>query len=228
MCDAPENSGDPDLCQQWRMAEAANQLHRDTVVGIVVGAVGGLATIAAAIAALVAASAARDSVSVAQETAKRQLRAYINMTDWNIRPKVQNGIVVAWLVNIKWRNEGATPTRVMMSGVGMGALLGSLPTDFFDSRNPIVNRAVEADIGPKGYKDSASMMVMPEEIEAVRTGYFDELFFWGRIEYGDVFPDTERHFTQFCAHLVPLDHIDAATRTPFLVVNYKHPYNKGT
>jgi hypothetical protein len=82
-CEDYTDPGQADLCQQWRMAKAAEQT-KDLAYwqNLIVGGEAFLlfltliATAIAAVAAALAARAANKSVAVADKTAERQLRAY--------------------------------------------------------------------------------------------------------------------------------------------------------
>jgi hypothetical protein len=68
-------------------------------------------TILAAIAAAVAAGATAWQASVARDTERRQLRAYVFMNGLSVQAMGHQNDEVVWVPKARWRNSGATPTR---------------------------------------------------------------------------------------------------------------------
>ena len=99
ICANANSDENHDLCQQWRMAEAAERLVTVTIfeVAFLVLTFG---------AALAAAFYSRAAVKASERTAKKQLRAYVNVT--NVTSEyLNNGVIYRTTVSI--RNSGQTP-----------------------------------------------------------------------------------------------------------------------
>ncbi len=123
-CDKPKNREDADLCEQRRMAQAAEDsvwwARFQTLLGIFgFGAVlvSLIFTGWAAIAASRAAKAAEVSVGVASLTAQRQLRAYICTISSHVRNLGMHKVVQAHIVA---KNAGQTPAYAVGGLIGIG------------------------------------------------------------------------------------------------------------
>jgi hypothetical protein len=122
-CEHPKTREDDDLCQQRRMAKATEDAVWWASIQTKIGIAGFFAVIFslvftgwAAVAAAQAAKAARASVDVAKDTAKRQLRAYLTGAESDIEP-FEGG----WALKVVLRNSGQTPAfdvRIMGESFG--------------------------------------------------------------------------------------------------------------
>lgn len=187
-CDRPNERSDYDTCSQRRSALAAEtsaRLNWHQVVAAYIGA--GLGFFAAvftgwaAFAAAAAARAAQQSVNFAENTGKRQLRAYLTIdgarascisTVTNIKPQV----VI--------KNVGQTPAYSVRACVCIENAPRSDPPPI-TKLVPFISDAV---IGPGSSIElgCAPIQLTVPEFEAVRSGG-NAIFVWGRVEYKDVF-----------------------------------------
>jgi hypothetical protein len=125
-CQSPQGRDDADLCAQRRMAEAAEELTALTRGQIIIGGLTLAGLIATILITLKATNAAEASVAIAQDTAKRQLRAYISMS-----PQELGGLVPGGRVRVQFRpiNHGETPAYNLRHDVGMGVFIRPVPDD---------------------------------------------------------------------------------------------------
>jgi hypothetical protein len=121
LCKSATDPKDRDLCQQWRMAEAAKKQAKWTQrqFWATIAEIGALALTVlftgwAAIAAGRAARAATKSVEVTEDTAKRQLRAYVGTISVPVE-KLSVGAPPRICINI--RNFGLTPAYKLQSWI---------------------------------------------------------------------------------------------------------------
>jgi hypothetical protein len=121
LCNSSDEEKNRDLCQQWRMAEAAEKQARWTkrLFGLTVVEIGALVaslcfTAWAAMAAGLAARAANRSVELTEQTAKRQLRAYLLVDKAVAELDMVNHRVIAC---VTLKNSGQTPAYEMKAGL---------------------------------------------------------------------------------------------------------------
>lgn len=121
-CEKGDEKRYSDLCAQWRAADSARESAFWTAAGFwaaFFGLVVGSATVSAAVAAALfakdaaqhtedAANAAWASEKVARESAERQLRAYVSVSDFYMTDVVVGATPTA---NFTIRNGGATPAK---------------------------------------------------------------------------------------------------------------------
>jgi hypothetical protein len=125
-CEHPIGREEADLCQQWRMAQATEELRTtaDAQFWATIAEAGLLAvtvvfTAIAAIAAVIAARAAQASVNVASEIGQRQLRAYVSVTKVEATVRaIGDRIEIAMLIVLT--NAGQTPAYLMRLDIEMG------------------------------------------------------------------------------------------------------------
>lgn len=186
------------LCQQVRMARAAEEATHYAWWQLIVGVTGlvllGLATWFAGRAAWHAKRAADSGgeiTFVTKDSAERQLRAYIDVRagrvtafHWGMKPKAE----------IKFLNSGQTPARNLTARLIIR--IDPLP-DAFKIWLSGVPGSSKADLGahvPTGMSVEYSETLSQEEFEGIKAGTHG-LFVGGVIRYYDVF--GKRHFTVF-------------------------------
>jgi hypothetical protein len=175
MCKSATDPKDRDLCQQWRMAEAANKQAKWTKrqFWATVAEIGALALTVlftgwAAVAAGKASKAANKSVSVAEDTAKHELRAYFLYDVGQILDFPPNLRASARLI---FKNYGQTPASELVMWTAIDILPFPLVEPLFKPEiNELWSRAI---VGPNGIVKKLQVLRRPltaEEVGAVRGG----------------------------------------------------------
>lgn len=200
ICEKPRNKDHAALCQQWRVAEAAErqaEIAYWQAVASALGIIGLVASIVvsawASIAAGRAAKAAEKSVDVASETASRQLRAYLSIAEATIRfPDGNAKSNFPPNISIKFKNFGQTPANDVTTCWEMrGIRVGSKP-DF-----SITDRMKKV-IGTVAPSQDFNSTVIPTPMQwvmnrdAINTRKV-ELFIFGYVTYSDTFNVQHRN-----------------------------------
>lgn len=183
LCRNPKTVGDRDLCQQWRMAEAAQDLYQITKLEVFALALTVFFTAYAAIAAARAAGAANKAVEVTERTAKSQLRAYVTVEDNQINV-VGNGIDA----RIAVINCGQTPAYRLRGWLNVEIHERDSAKDL--PIEPIDPSTASTVLGPN-LKSTVTRSYQPLPIDAAGK----EICVWGRVEYTDIFGND--HWTEF-------------------------------
>ena len=184
-CASPKDHDEADLCLQWRAAQATEKAADSAeaqkywnwfqLVGI-------LATVAASWAAVMAARAAQQSVTIAERTAKQQLRAYV-FVDEILVENLEDPTKAFAKIMIK--NGGQTPAYEFRHKTGRFI---RLPDD--DSDFPVTPTSTSGSVSvmnPDGItKIGVDLEYSSEVIDAIREGRAI-LFVFGRITYKDIF-----------------------------------------
>lgn len=145
------------------------------------------------------ADAAAEQVRISEETAKRQLRAYVGVEDIATtvaQPRGGGGSY--WVLQIAWKNTGGTPAFNLTQGVRWMAVPGELAADFDfpdDSSRPLQ----VATIAPKQQLSSISNERIPWAAAHQAGNDGHRIYVWGWAEYSDIFPGTPRRRTE-CAY----------------------------
>lgn len=184
-----------DLCAQWRSTAAAEKaaglaLQTNWIAGI------GAALSALSIVLVVCALAqGRQAHALAEDTAQRELRAYITFKRiLTIEDAV--GILVA----VEWKNGGITPAIRAAGSINIKATPHKIPEDF-DFKFTYLHMPGAVSVGPGG-----TMIVEArdhftwQEINNASDGNY--LYVWGYVEYSDIFDKpAERRRTEFAVQL---------------------------
>lgn len=212
LCDEAKAGPESDLCQQWRMAQAADkQVHWTRrlyfltfwEIGALVLTL--LATAAAAIAAVIAARAARDAVKIASNTAKHQLRAYVaqEVIIWTILEHPETKVLTGYNLTIRWKNCGSTPARRCRTRFNIGFFKNGIPKDFDYPDNPTgggIPVTEKTHMAPNGTLANTVGCTVAQT-QAAQRGEI-KIFAWGWIEYDDIFERTPRRRTEVCFQAV--------------------------
>lgn len=185
-------------------------------LGLWVGAVAALATAWAAIEAGRAATAAKDAAQVSKNALVNVQRAFILADDAKlIKSTIDTGDVPqAYFASVRWINKGTTWAKHCAQWTGVSATTDDLPEthDFFaasgDDASAIPRATV---IGPGGDIRSAPIRIDAQRISVMMSSRM-KFYFYGWMEYDDVFDGTKRHRTEFCFKLVPMHSIEADGR----------------
>ena len=138
--------------------------------------------------------ATRSLVTGAEETARRQLRAYISLVKAIQVENTVNPGLAAYATTI--RNSGQTPAYEITSWWGIGVQKHPLTGRLGPPPNPTPGSDVILGNGAEqGNKEEVRTQFSPREMQDVRSGVA-AIYVWGRIEYRDCF--NHRHFTNFC------------------------------
>lgn len=194
-CNDPKYGRKSDLCQQWRMAEAAEETATWTLGQIIAtGIEGGLLAIAIFVAGVAAywakraAEAGDETVNVAREatedariSAERQLRAYVCVSGVQLKfaPLRVRATVVA-------KNAGATPAYKFRTQGGFK--LCDFPPDIpiFGWNESAEDTSVGI-IGPGDDSDNPyAILITDEQVTQLRTGKM-ALYVFGEYRYKDAF-----------------------------------------
>jgi hypothetical protein len=183
-----------DICAQRRMADAAERQIWLSLLGVVL--VGGslFFTAWASIAAGQAAAAAKESVALTQDTATRQLRAYVTLTGGGAELVNIRDQGFGLRVQITLRNSGQTPAYEFTTWIGQPVIkeTGDLP---FTDPTPLAERNGSSITGPGAEAHLVQVISVSEaELAALRMRTL-RLFVWGGADYTDVF--GQRRFFKF-------------------------------
>lgn len=194
-CDNPADRNEDDTCSQWRSANAAqdaitvaNTQADYAYWGLWVGAIAAFATAYAAIEAGRAAKAAAASNTIARETAKRELRAYINVAQVRV-----DGLEGNARFCLEYKNCGQTPAYDIRGWNGLELRDAERIKTFESTGN-------DAGLGVLGPGNSAYFIkpaprrLVMKEFDMLRAGDA-AIYLWGEISYRDIF--GERHTTRF-------------------------------
>ena len=217
-CDNPKSETDSDLCQQWRMAEAAEEM-ADWTLGQLISTSVEVVLIFIAIGVALyagywarrAAKAGDKTVKVAsiavqdtRESNERQLRAYVcnRAVGWKRARDEATKQFTGFAVKIDWENCGTTPASRCL-GYTNSSLFpeDTLPSDFAypdatSGRSQVTEMGY---IGP-GQQIHSTLYFDPADIKLVaqKKRY---LFVWGWLEYDDIFEGSPRHRSETCVRV---------------------------
>lgn len=146
--------------------------------------------------------ATRDLVIGADENAKRQLRVYVTVksVEEHALTNLNKSQLQAWVFIIVWQNTGTTPTSNLETWTAIKFFEPDAPKNFNFEKPANINRLVTGVIGPNAFQSTGKLILSAEDISKMRLG-LGKAYVWGRIDYNDVFVNTSRHHTDFCAEL---------------------------
>lgn len=201
-CDGTEGSRDHDLCQQWRMAGAAETQLVASTFGIAASVVAAIFTAWAALAAAQAAKAADAAVEITERTAKQELRAYVGaeISEISFQSDAKN---LPFKFRLKITNNGATPAYQVQIFSHVDIHPVPLPDGFDLSKGRGGNNPSMAVVQPHSVthgQSIASRMFDATELGAIREGRARRLYVYGRVAYVDAFGQPQT--TDFCSSLV--------------------------
>jgi hypothetical protein len=156
--------------------------------------------------ARVSADAARDTVKTMQDTAERQLRAYVFVNSIDSRQVIgAPGLVDNVVIAPRLENSGATPPKHMETRTNWQWFEdGVVPNnfDFPEHRE----KAEIALLGPRAVIEGDPAVVPRPIIDRVAKS--GRLLVWGWVDYDDVFDGTARHRTEFCYEITVIERRD--------------------
>jgi len=200
LCKSATDPKDRDLCQQWRMAEAAKKQAKWTQrqFWATVAEIGALALTVlftgwAAIAAGRAAKAANKSVALTEDTAKRELRAYFL---YDLAEILDFGPGLRPSIRLIFKNYGQTPASEVVMWVAFDLLPYPLVAPLQKQAiNSLWSRAI---VGPQC--TTRVVLALGRALTAGEVGNIIgrqvALYAWGESLYKDTFGTDQR--TEFC------------------------------
>jgi hypothetical protein len=146
------------------------------------------------------------TINVMKETAERQLRAYVSVKQFDISPMVdtETTALTGWELRLVWQNTGATPTRDMLSHVSIRFEAGEIPDDFRFPDTWVIGKKqvyVPVYLAPNSTFISGVAVFSVAQLQEVRRGQ-KTLHLYGWADYNDIFFDTPRRRTEFCARVI--------------------------
>ena len=185
-CKKGESKRYSDLCAQWKAADAAE-----------LSAWLNLASIAAV---LIALFLAFQSNRIARDTAKRQLRAYVAISDYAIIPDINEPHKIRAIVT--YQNVGETPAKDVSATLFVLAGAGAF-NDANPRQEPLIDRAGGLAVIGKGSSKQTAIAV---EVDGAPADILLNGDYWvcvyGRISYRDVFGANQE--TRYCAYVDPI------------------------
>jgi hypothetical protein len=148
---------------------------------------------------------AERAIKVSEQSAERQLRAYVTMSGFEATAiSDANGRIMRWRFAPTWENAGQTPTRRGRNHINWSFFSrGDLPDDsgFADLGGPLAGENAQLVIGPRTKVGGEAAEIDVDWLWA-SIALQATIFIWGWTEYDDLFADeTPRHRTEFCSYL---------------------------
>lgn len=196
-CTKPKQHDEADLCQQLRMAKAAEDAVWWARAQAVIGVVGFVGVLASLYFTGWAAVTASRQVRLSRQSVIDTDRAFVYVSEGLMGCVVdaKTHKVQAWKTGVRWKNSGTTPTRNLRLFIALAIREDELPAEFDFPPKPVAD--VNLMIAPGGTIDSDELGISLEDVDAIVAG-LKHLYVWGWAEYDDVFEATPRHRTEFC------------------------------
>jgi hypothetical protein len=150
-----------------------------------------------------ATKAAITSNQIAVTNAEQQLRAYVTARDMSLRTHrrpaqmgahgVVEGAIHTYELAAILHNGGQTPATNVVINVSCQRMTSPLADTFGFPDSTLFGYGV---IGPKGEQHTPSIRISAADLEDILAG--TDCYFWGWVEYDDIFEGTLRHRTEFC------------------------------
>ncbi len=137
--------------------------------------------------------ATRKLVRSSEETAKRQLRAFIFGKGFNHGPHIWDGTIREYVFWVTWENVGLTPGTDVCSWIEVK----TRPTN--EDQQTVFAPSKERRPTVMGPRATAQTAFITVPLEAMMQRWRNEtkIFLWSRIEYRDIFePNTLHHHEQ--------------------------------
>lgn len=198
-CSAPQSYGDANLCEQRRMAEAAEVAIRWTAAQTVLGILGFAAVIVSLVFAGKATRAASQQVALSRQALTLTERAFVYCTridsKWTAEKETEK--ILSWTFTPIFANSGKQPTKNTWNRINARITLGSeisLPDDF---DFPDFGDPGRTMIAPQAEMHGNPITLSIDQVLQIRAKVAS-CFVWGWCEYDDIFPDMPRHRCEFC------------------------------
>lgn len=196
-CDKPKTREDADLCQQLRMAKAAEDAVWWARAQSILGIIGFFGVLASLFFTGWAAITASRQVRLSRQALVQTDRAFVYVSEGILGAvvNVKSDRVESWSTGVRWKNSGNTPTKYLRLFIRLSVQAQPLADDFDFPVAEVPD--VHVMIAPDGTIDSAVLPLTLEQMDGVLAGT-QYLYVWGWAEYDDVFVGTPRHRTEFC------------------------------
>jgi hypothetical protein len=149
--------------------------------------------------------AAKRSADVAERALITTERAFVFLEDFDYDHSIGlrgSGKEFIFLtIKPRWRNSGKTPTRNMTIKVNWTHWQGDNLTgidDYLDMR------PTKMFLGPNATEWSEAISI-PGNVATAALKGIEKINIWGRVDYEDIFDETEPHFTECCYRLHFID-----------------------
>ncbi len=189
-CDNPKTKDEYDVCQQKRIAVAAEDTsHYDELQFWWVG-IGGLALLGLTLAAATAAAIyTKKTADIAGDTARKQLRAYpvVNGGDVTVEENPDNTIYLR--ANVELVNSGQTPANNLSMTLQTKIVEdGKLPVfDCQAEERQLSSRMIAGPSVPIG--ETNRIPITHQQLEMLQNGR-SKLYAWGKFTYRDIYDDN--------------------------------------
>ena len=196
-CDKPKNHDEADLCQQLRMAKAAEDAVWWARAQSILGILGFIGVVLTLIFTGWTAATASRQVRLSRQSVIDTDRAFVYISEGLMGAVVNSKTqkVESWKTSVRWKNSGTTPTRNLRLFLALSIRKDGLP-DSFDF--PVLEVPdVHVMIAPGSTIDSVELPISLEDMEDI-VAEKKYLHVWGWAEYDDVFEGTPRHRTEVC------------------------------
>lgn len=220
-CDEPKGRDESDLCAQWKAARAAEASALWAKASFWLGLAGTLGLVAtlwfnyrflrmtqdsgrdAEEALKIAtrnADAATAQVALTEETAKRQLRAYItcDTVETNAGLFEDNGALGAYEFVLHWKNSGATPASHLVCHIGRFESIDGIPRDFGYDLTPAF-ASEQKTVGSGGVATIKTRLILREMHKSDYVAPY--IYSW--VEYTDIFKQRRRSEVCFIVLMPP-------------------------
>jgi hypothetical protein len=191
-CDRPKQREDADLCEQRRMAKAAEDSVWWAALQTTLGILGFLAVVLslvftgwAAIAAAHAAEAAQASVKVASQTAERELRAYVSVDLVNFDISKVAGAFACRMI-LKYKNTGQTPAYRFAAAYRFKIMPWPLPDKYKIDWPDKSAASAEGTINPQTPSEGSALQIVKIDPAALRVAQ-ERLYLIGAVTFVDAF-----------------------------------------
>ena len=196
-CALPQSHDEADLCEQKRMAKAAEDSLYWTSAQAWIGGGGAVLVFFSLIFAGIAAFAASRQVRLSRDALIYTDRAFVfpQTVVWSPLLDIKSDKIINWTAAIQWKNSGNTPTRNLRLLIAKYIQREALPDEYDLDNVPLDYTPLL--IAPGNTLESTQMVVSIEECEEIIAGR-QQFYLYGWAEYDDVFDATPRHRTEFC------------------------------
>jgi len=143
--------------------------------------------------------ATRQLVKGSEDTAKRQLRAYLSIDGFPYVSHLDTtDNTIWWSIHPVWKNGGTTPTTSLFLNTHASLRDEKLPDNFDFPSAP--GETIRMLVGANATVSASTLGIKGADLTAVQNGtkFF---YIWGWAKYKDIFPDTPERITRFCVHI---------------------------
>jgi hypothetical protein len=200
-CERPNDHDAADLCEQRRMAQAAEDSVYWARVQALIGFFGFVGVLITLVFTGQGTRAASRQVHLSRHALISTDRAFLFPKGCVLQAStsVESKQIQHWLIYMQWENTGKTPPRYVRTQSVRTILPSRLPNDF-DFSSFYVVADIQLLIPPGNIIQSDRFIITLEQMDDIIAGK-QHLYFFGWIEYDDVFEGTPRHRTEFCHYM---------------------------